>query len=284
MQLTHAVKYGDILQSVLSVQSYDKGVDSTYSEPSYASMEIPCTSVTMDMNTRMELFTLGIEDETNSSRYDDQIDESSFDDSSRSSLNSIEHIEDILDVQVIFDSKTNSSQNIDNDDSEIEVVFDSKMPPLIPITFPEQTFESNLVLNNQPLKFYKATQPASSSSLSQMTSNLISILECPVCSVTINASPIHCCPKGHISCLSCWTTCHVCPLCRTPWHEEPHCFAHTANMLLQLLRLPCEFEYKGCIVKGTEEFIKKHQFQCPYREDDRRTQICSSVGCRVGKE
>ena len=284
MQLTHAVKSGDILQSVLSVQSYDKGVDSTYSEPPYASMEIPCTSAAMDMNTRMDLFKIEIEDESNLFRYDDQINESSFDDSSRSSLNSIEHVEDILEVQVIFDSKTNSSQNIDNDDSEIEVVFDSKMPPLIPITIPQQTFESYSVFNNHPLKFSKATQPASSSSLSQMTSGLISILECPVCSVTINSSPIHCCPKGHVACVSCWTTCHLCPLCRAPWHEEPHCFAHTANMLLQLIRLPCEFEYKGCIVKGTEDFIKKHQFQCPYREDDRRPQRCSSMGCRVGKE
>ena len=196
-----------------------------------------------------------------------------------------------------FEYAQNNSQVFDpmrivddsQEDSEIEVVFDSKMlPPLIPLTVTGNNFSTISVKQHTEIPFQITNQKtcfkdSQDSKYSKLVAELRSLLECPVCSTIINTTPVHCCSNGHPTCLSCWTRCHLCPVCRVPCHSSPPCYAQTANSIISLIPLPCENNYKGCPVEGEEGLICRHQVDCPFGEEEELgVQGCQAPGCRVG--
>ena len=181
------------------------------------------------------------------------------------------------------------SQIADNslEDTEIEVLFDSKMPPLIPLTVHDRsvnkTQQNTRIPTSLPLPSQRSCpEDSQNSKYSKLVADLQSLLECPVCSTIINTTPVHCCSNGHPTCLACWTRCHRCPVCRVPCHSSPPCYAQTVNTIIGLIPLPCENKYQGCGEEGSEAMIGRHQEVCPYREEVERGPGCQAFGCRVG--
>jgi len=174
------------------------------------------------------------------------------------------------------------------EDPEIEVVFDSQiLPPLIPLTMTGNRLD-NPVKQHTEIPFQLSSQKScfedsQGSKYSKLVTDLRSLLECPVCSTIINTTPVHCCSNGHPTCQSCWTRCHLCPVCRVPCHSSPPCYAQTANTIISLIPLPCENNYKGCLVEGEEGMIRRHQVDCPFQEEEGiEVRGCQAFGCRVG--
>jgi len=171
------------------------------------------------------------------------------------------------------------------EEPEIEIVFDSKMPPLIPLTIQENLLENSGPQNIITTQFAQPPSQASilsESSYVKLLADLHSLLECKVCYTIINTSPVHCCSNGHPTCPTCWARCHRCPVCRVPCHSAPLCFAQTANDIIRLIRLPCKNKYRGCMVEGEEAMIGTHQETCLYKEAEEVAVGCDMLGCMVG--
>jgi len=165
----------------------------------------------------------------------------------------------------------------EQDDAEIEVIYDSKMPALIPLTVPEP-----FVLETSPTTQARNSQDEDNSKYAKLVAELQSMLECKVCYTIINTTPVHCCPNGHPTCTACWTRCHRCPVCRVDCHSSTPCYAQAIHDIIHLIPLPCKNKYRGCLVEGEEALIASHQKVCPYRESEVRAVGCDTPGCMVG--
>ena len=118
-------------------------------------------------------------------------------------------------------------------------------------------------------------------------SSLKKILECPVCLTIVRTAPVPTCHSGHIVCPSCWNLTHLCPLCRVKLHESEKCFSQTANTLLQLVILPCQYQDEGCSARGASQEMENHGKECIFRtlEHDLGTPSgCSTPGCAIGRK
>eukprot|EP00092_Neocalanus_flemingeri_P035026 GFUD01038114.1.p1 GENE.GFUD01038114.1~~GFUD01038114.1.p1 ORF type:complete len:252 (-),score=56.71 GFUD01038114.1:16-771(-) len=178
------------------------------------------------------------------------------------------------------------------EDSEIEVVFDStmksSMPPLIPLVVPghdpsklmKQKKQSSV--NFQPASKKVFVNDSQESKYSKLVKGLQSLLECPVCSNMIRTAPVHSCSNGHLTCLPCWTRCHLCPVCRVPCHSTTPCFSQAASGIIELIPLPCGYRDMGCSVVGNGGEIAVHQLDCPYGVEEEQREGCPVLGCRVG--
>eukprot|EP00090_Calanus_glacialis_P035528 TRINITY_DN60641_c0_g1_i1.p1 TRINITY_DN60641_c0_g1~~TRINITY_DN60641_c0_g1_i1.p1 ORF type:complete len:318 (-),score=87.86 TRINITY_DN60641_c0_g1_i1:96-1049(-) len=120
-----------------------------------------------------------------------------------------------------------------------------------------------------------------------LMNSLNNILECPVCLTMVRTSPVPSCHNGHIMCSSCWNLTHLCPLCRVKLHETEKCFSQTANTLLQLVTLPCQYQDEGCRAMGSREEMGQHAKECMFRIDDQDPKTpteCSTPGCSIGRK
>eukprot|EP00092_Neocalanus_flemingeri_P034190 GFUD01037184.1.p1 GENE.GFUD01037184.1~~GFUD01037184.1.p1 ORF type:complete len:309 (-),score=74.15 GFUD01037184.1:114-1040(-) len=119
-----------------------------------------------------------------------------------------------------------------------------------------------------------------------LMNSLKNILECPVCLTMVRSSPVPSCYNGHIVCSSCWNMTHLCPMCRVKMHETEKCFSQTANSLLQLVTLPCQYEEEGCSYKGKKVEVEQHQQNCLFKDVCQKEPLgkCPTPGCRIGQE
>eukprot|EP00092_Neocalanus_flemingeri_P105605 GFUD01135394.1.p1 GENE.GFUD01135394.1~~GFUD01135394.1.p1 ORF type:complete len:301 (-),score=74.48 GFUD01135394.1:114-1016(-) len=119
-----------------------------------------------------------------------------------------------------------------------------------------------------------------------LMNSLKAILECPVCLTMVRSSPVPSCYNGHIVCSSCWNMTHLCPMCRVKMHETEKCFSQTANSLLQLVTLPCQYEEEGCSYKGKKVEVEQHQQNCLFKDVCPKEPLgkCPTPGCRIGQE
>lgn len=88
-------------------------------------------------------------------------------------------------------------------------------------------------------------------------------LECPVCLLLPQETPIYQCDNGHIICKTCHARLTNCPQCRKPLGESRNLFAE--KFLVKLMKA-CPFEKHGCLVKLMPEKSEDHLMQCDYRE------------------
>ena len=119
-----------------------------------------------------------------------------------------------------------------------------------------------------------------------MMNSLKETLECPVCLTIVRSSPVPSCYNGHIVCSSCWNLTHLCPLCRVNLHNNENCFSQTANTLLDLVTLSCQYEDEGCSFQGKKTEVERHQQDCLFRhigQEQEAVSGCSARGCHVGK-
>ena len=138
--------------------------------------------------------------------------------------------------------------------------------------------------NNEDCKYY-CEQLVEQNRI--LMNSLNNILECPVCLTMVRTSPMPSCHNGHIMCSSCWNLTHLCPLCRVKLHETEKCFSQTANTLLQLVTLPCQYQDEGCRAMGSREEMEQHAKDCIFKVLDKEEIImrrCSTHGCPVGKK
>ena len=120
-----------------------------------------------------------------------------------------------------------------------------------------------------------------------LMNSLNNILECPVCLTMVRTSPVPSCHNGHIMCSSCWNLTHLCPLCRVKLHETEKCFSQTANTLLQLVTLPCQYQDEGCRAMGSREQMEQHARECMFKvfsQEEDLSSECPASGCGVGKQ
>ena len=138
--------------------------------------------------------------------------------------------------------------------------------------------------NNEDCKFY-CEQLVEQNRI--LMNSLNNILECPVCLTMVRTSPMPSCHNGHIMCSSCWNLTHLCPLCRVKLHETEKCFSQTANTLLQLVTLPCQYQDEGCSFQGKKSEVEEHQHHCvfgDFSKQEKTLTICPAPGCRVGQK
>lgn len=192
--------------------------------------------------------------------------------------------DDYIIPNIYHDDDDLVSDILDNqqEDPEIEVIYDSKMPSLIPLTVSQPFVVDATQINTQPTYQARSFQDVENPQFSNLVAELQSLLECKVCYTIINTTPVRCCPNGHPTCTACWTRCHRCPVCRVPCHSAPPCYAQTIHDIIHLIPLPCKNKYRGCMVEGEEALIATHQNVCPYMEAENRTVGCDTPGCMVG--
>eukprot|EP00092_Neocalanus_flemingeri_P034189 GFUD01037183.1.p1 GENE.GFUD01037183.1~~GFUD01037183.1.p1 ORF type:complete len:310 (-),score=68.71 GFUD01037183.1:243-1172(-) len=174
---------------------------------------------------------------------------------SKTSLHETElHIEDVVTIPALNLSLQNPQQTLDHD----------------PTTKQDYKHDHDKLLEENK---------------SLMTS-LKNILECPVCLTMVRSSPVPSCYNGHIVCSSCWNMTHLCPMCRVKMHETEKCFSQTANSLLQLVTLPCQYEEEGCSYKGKKVEVEQHQQNCLFKDVCPKEPLgkCPTPGCRIGQE
>ena len=92
------------------------------------------------------------------------------------------------------------------------------------------------------------------------TSDVLSLLECPVCLDHITP-PVKQCVKGHLVCIDCFPRLHHCPTCRSSMCDERNL---AMEQVSRLLRYPCRYHPMGC--KEAFPLSKKgeHEQDCPY--------------------
>jgi len=99
------------------------------------------------------------------------------------------------------------------------------------------------------------------------TSEVLGLLECPVCLDHITP-PVKQCVKGHLVCIDCFPRLHHCPTCRSAMCDERNL---AMEQVSRLLKYPCRYHPMGCkeafpLSKKAEherdcEFL---QLKCPF--------------------
>ncbi|KAH7709253.1 E3 ubiquitin-protein ligase SIAH1-like protein [Aphelenchoides avenae] len=105
--------------------------------------------------------------------------------------------------------------------------------------------------------------PALAHESSISASDLLTLLECPVC-LTRCEYPLMQCKEGHLTCNTCIPLLDSCPICRSPLDMS-------RNLILQQLaekvRVECKYHARGCSTKASLSVLKDHEEHCLFRDD-----------------
>ncbi|XP_022919586.2 uncharacterized protein [Onthophagus taurus] len=105
------------------------------------------------------------------------------------------------------------------------------------------------------------SRPSVQRVVSQIESNLLLAIECPVCFCHMTP-PILQCTRGHSFCKPCHAKLEICPICRQSMSD-------TQNFLLENLTLkidyPCKFQQFNCQFYGSVDKIHHHEKICSYQ-------------------
>ncbi|XP_063242921.1 E3 ubiquitin-protein ligase sina-like [Bacillus rossius redtenbacheri] len=113
-----------------------------------------------------------------------------------------------------------------------------------------------------------------SAHLADLSSSLLSVLECPVCFMYMS-SPIRQCRNGHNICSECIKKVHSCPTCRSEFIETRN---HPLEEIASKMEFPCEFKGQGCPVTLKFEELKKHNKVCTYGNRRCAVRMCKWRG------
>ena len=158
--------------------------------------------------------------------------------------------------------------------------------PELQISLPNLGLPNFLTTPDAPMHDYKDDYEKIVEENRNLMNSLKETLECPVCLTMVRSSPVLSCYNGHIVCSSCWNLTHLCPLCRVNLHNNEKCFSQTANTLLDLVTLSCQYEDEGCSFQGKKTEVERHQQDCLFRhigQEQEAVSGCSALGCHVGK-
>ena len=107
---------------------------------------------------------------------------------------------------------------------------------------------------------------ATTSSKEDILENMFQLkdaLECPVCLLLPQETPIYQCDNGHIVCKDCHAQLENCPQCRKALGRSRNLFAE--KFLVRFMK-PCPFDQHGCKVKFMPDRGAEHMAECDYRE------------------
>ncbi|KAH7970165.1 hypothetical protein HPB49_000496 [Dermacentor silvarum] len=97
--------------------------------------------------------------------------------------------------------------------------------------------------------------------LADLTSELLSIFECPVCLDTI-MPPILLCMNGHLLCSTCGKDIAACPLCRA---NISNVRALAMEKVAERLPYPCKYSEYGCPTQPLLIAKPDHEKTCAFR-------------------
>ena len=116
--------------------------------------------------------------------------------------------------------------------------------------------------------------------LETLVNHLRERVKCPVCLVVPTTGPVFSCPRGHLTCTSCYQrllSCNQglassCPMCRTTMTGSTSLLALT---VIENIEQPCRNE--GCEVKGHFAEIEKHRKHCNFTPFQCPLLVCGEV-------
>ena len=97
-------------------------------------------------------------------------------------------------------------------------------------------------------------------------SELVEILECPICYGLPHTSFVYQCTNGHTLCQVCRKRLgkEICPSCRQPLGEIRN---RTIERIMEfIVPYHCRFKKHGCALLMTKENLLKHEEQCEFRD------------------
>lgn len=94
-------------------------------------------------------------------------------------------------------------------------------------------------------------------------SELLAILECPICK-EVPFPPIHHCDRGHIICFNCKSKLVNCPLCKANFSEGRN---FPVESIILNSTLKCVYRANGCSVVLKGDAMEKHLKQCTFKYD-----------------
>jgi len=92
------------------------------------------------------------------------------------------------------------------------------------------------------------------------TTELLTLLECPVCLDHITP-PVKQCIKGHLVCSDCFPRLPHCPTCRSTMSIERNL---AMEMVSRLLQFPCRYHPMGCKISASLSKKAEHERNCDY--------------------
>ena len=98
-------------------------------------------------------------------------------------------------------------------------------------------------------------------------------LQCPICLLIPQSTPIYQCENGHVICKVCREKISRCPSCRQPLGRIRCMFA---ERMLEKVPIPCQFAVHGCEVKLQMRYQSGHASECQFREVQCPVRDCNS--------
>ncbi|KAJ8883230.1 hypothetical protein PR048_015070 [Dryococelus australis] len=99
-----------------------------------------------------------------------------------------------------------------------------------------------------------------SSNLAELSTRLLSVLECPICLMYM-VRPIRQCRNGHNICCKCINKVKNCPTCRNDFIDTRN---YPLEEIASKMEFPCEFNSQGCTVAMKYDDLEKHKKVCIY--------------------
>ena len=106
---------------------------------------------------------------------------------------------------------------------------------------------------------------------SKVSTRLMEDVRCKICHNVPTSAPLHSCPKGHITCLSCFQgPSSMCPVCN---EEMGFSTSLVALTVIKNIQHTCQFD--GCQKRMSLAEVEEHKVHCFFRNV-----ICPSVQCK----
>lgn len=112
----------------------------------------------------------------------------------------------------------------------------------------------------------KIVSVALSAPFNQKMSEILEMLECPVCLEYPRTSPSFTCSNGHLICGGCKPGMHRCPTCRDDKLTVCSFVTRLTERALKDVSVSCKFSHHGCQREELLEGLSEHEEGCPYRD------------------
>jgi hypothetical protein len=109
---------------------------------------------------------------------------------------------------------------------------------------------------------------------------LAEALECPICCLTPQSTPIYQCENGHMICKVCHDRLTICPSCCQPLGKIRNILA---EQLLEKVTKPCRFAIHGCSAKVQLNLQDSHAANCKFREVKCPAWWCQTISTPICK-